>query len=169
VIGSSLRRMSFSLRPACLDDEAFSFQVYASTRAEEMAVVPWSNEQKHAFLQMQFNAQTQSYRQQFPRAEYQVILRDGVAAGRLIVDRDGDCILLIDIALLPEHRGFGMGRALISDLKTEAQQSGKPVRLYVEEFNPAYRLYERLGFQKIDEAGFYHRMEWRPVEKATTA
>ena len=118
---------------------------------------------------MQFSAQTQSYRQQFPGAEYQVILHDGVAAGRLIVDRDEDCILLIDIALLPEHRCFGMGSALISDLKTEAQQTGKRVRLYVEEFNPAYRLYERLGFQKIDEAGFYHRMEWRPVEKATTA
>jgi GNAT superfamily N-acetyltransferase len=161
--------MSFSLRPASLDDEAFLFQVYASTRAEEMALVPWNDEQKQAFVQMQFNAQTQSYRQQFPSAEYHVILHDGVAAGRLIVDRDEDRILLVDISLLPEHRSFGMGSALISDLKTEAQETGKPVRLDVENFNPAHRLYQRLGFQKIAEAGFYHRMEWRPVEKATTA
>ena len=161
--------MSFSLRPVCIDDEAFLLQVYASTRAEEMAVVPWSDEQKQAFLQMQFNAQAQSYRQQFPGAEYQVILHDGVAAGRFIVDRTDKHIQLIDISLLSAHRNFGIGTSLIRDLKTEAQETGRPLRLDVENFNPAFRLYERLGFEKIDEAGFYWRMEWRPAEKATTA
>ena len=161
--------MSFSLRPVSLDDEAFLFQVYSSTRAEEMALVPWNDEQKQAFLQMQFNAQRQSYRQEFPDAEYHVILHDGVSAGRLIVDRAHERILLIDIALLPEHRSMGIGSALICDLKAEAQETRRPIRLEVENFNPAYRLYERLGFEKIDEAGFYLRMEWRPNEVTTTA
>ena len=156
--------MSFSLRPVSLDDEAFLFQVYSSTRAEEMALVPWNDEQKHAFLQMQFNAQTQSYRQEFPDAEYHVILHDGVAAGRLIVDRADERILLIDVALMPEHRNLGIGSALIGDLKTEAQETGRPLRLDVENFNPAFRLYERLGFEKIDEAGFYLRLEWVPYK-----
>jgi ribosomal protein S18 acetylase RimI-like enzyme len=161
--------MSFSLRPVSHDDEAFLFQVYASTRTEEMALVPWNDEQKQAFLRMQFNAQAQSYRQQFSAAEYHVILHDGVPAGRFIVDRSNERILLVDIALLPDHRRLGLGSALISDLKAEAQETGRPLHLDVENFNPAYRLYERLGFEKIDEAGFYWRMEWRPSERATTA
>jgi ribosomal protein S18 acetylase RimI-like enzyme len=161
--------MSYSLRPVSLEDEAFLFQVYASTRTEEMAVVPWNDEEKHAFLQMQFNAQTQSYRQQFPRAEYQVILRDGVPAGRLTVNRSDEGILLVDIALLPAHRNVGIGTGLIRDLKGEAESTGKPLCLVVEDFNPAFRLYERLGFKKIEEVGFYSRMEWRPNGKAKTA
>ena len=161
--------MSLSLRPVSLADEAFLFRVYASTRAEEMALLPWDDEQKQAFLRMQFNAQSQSYQQQFPGAEYQVIVHDGVPAGRLTVERADESILLIDIALLPAHRNMGIGSSLIGDLKTEAQETGRALRLDVENFNPAYRLYERLGFKKIDEASFYYRMEWRPSERATTA
>jgi ribosomal protein S18 acetylase RimI-like enzyme len=160
--------MSSSLRPVTPDDEVFLLQVYASTRAEEMALVPWSDEQKQAFLRMQFDAQRQSYRQQFPDAEYSVILRDGIAAGRLIVEQTGERILLIDIALLPAFRNLGIGSKLISDLKAEAQQAGKPLWLDVESFSPVFRLYERLGFKKIDEAGYYLRMEWRPSESAAT-
>src|SRR5712664_2086303 len=108
--------MSFSLRPVSLDDQAFLFQVYASTRLEEVALVPWNDEQKQAFLQMQFNAQTQSYQREFPGAEYLVILHDGVPAGRLTIERSDKAILLIDIALLPAYRNFGIGSGLIQDL-----------------------------------------------------
>ena len=153
--------MPITLRSIRPDDEAFLFQVYASTRAEEMAVVAWDDEQKQAFLQMQFNAQRLSYQQQFPQAEYQVILRGDVAAGRLIVDRSDEGVLLIDIALLPEHRNAGIGSSLIRDLQAEAAQAEKPVRLHVENFNPAFQLYERLGFKKVGESGFYWLMEWR--------
>src|SRR5205809_3586319 len=101
--------MPITLRSIRPEDETFLFQVYASTREEEMAVVAWDDEQKQAFLQMQFNAQRLSYQQQFPQAEYQVIQRGDVAAGRLIVDRSDEGVLLIDIALLPEHRNAGIG------------------------------------------------------------
>jgi ribosomal protein S18 acetylase RimI-like enzyme len=161
--------MDLSLRQVSHGDEEFLFQVYASTRAEEMALVPWNNEQKHAFLEMQFNAQTASYQQQFPRAKYDVILHDGVLAGRLIVDRGEERILLIDIAVLPAHRNKGIGSALISDLKTEAQETGRPLHLTVENFNPAFQLYERLGFRKIGEEGFYWLLEWEPIKTARTA
>lgn len=160
--------MSFSLRPVSPEDESFLFQVYSSTRSEEMGLVPWNDEQKQAFLQMQFRAQTQSYQREFPGAEYLVILHDGVPAGRLTIEHSDEAVLLVDIALLPAHRNFGIGSGLIQDLKLEARNTGKPLRLNVENFNPAFRLYERLGFEKIDEAGFYYCMEWRPVERATT-
>lgn len=113
--GGSLAVMidKLTLRPVRPDDEALLFLTYASTRAEELQLVDWSAEQKQAFLWMQFEAQRQSYAAQFPAAEYDVIFRNGTAAGRLTVDRAGEQLLIIDIALLPEHRGTGIATALI--------------------------------------------------------
>jgi ribosomal protein S18 acetylase RimI-like enzyme len=153
---------SLDLRPMRPADDEFSYAVYASTRAEEMAQVPWSAAQQEDFLRMQFGAQRQYYALQYPDAAYQVIARDGRAVGRLIVDRAGDEILLMDIALLPEARGTGTGTALVRSLQAEAAQAGKPLRLHVEFFNPAQRLYERLGFKIIDSSGIYLELEWRP-------
>ena len=150
-----------SFRLAQPDDEPFLFRVYASTRAEEMALVDWNAEQKQAFLQMQFNAQTQHYRAEYPKAEYKIILRKESEIGRLIINRADDEMLLIDIALLPEYRNAGIGTALVRDLQTEAAKTDKPLRLHVETFNPAMQLYKRLGFTKVSEAGIYHLMEWR--------
>jgi len=159
-----LKVMAFSLRARGADDEEFWLKVYGSTRAEEMAMVPWDESQKRAFLEMQFKAQSEAYQQQFPGAEHLVILDDGIPAGRLIVDRDAERILLVDIALLPEHRGRGIGGELIARLKTEAEQAAKPLWLDVENFNPVRSYYLRIGFRKIDEIGLYWRLEWRAPE-----
>ncbi len=153
--------MAIALRPAGPADEAFQFQVYASTRAEEMALVPWSAEEKQAFLAMQFSAQRQGYAAQFPDANWQIILQGGAPIGRLIVDRSEEEIRFIDIALLPEHRGRGIGTPLIRGLQEEAAQAGRPLRLHVETFSRALGLYRRLGFQTIGEHGIYLEMEWR--------
>lgn len=158
--------MGFSLRAPSTNDDEFLLQVYSCTRADEMALVPWDQEQKRAFLEMQFKAQRQSYLDEFPEAKYHIILHDGVSAGRLIVDRNAQRILLVDIALLPEHRSQGIGSRLISELKAEAEKSGKPLWLDVENFNPVRLFYERIGFRKIDEIGLYWRLEWRPGSEA---
>lgn len=150
-----------SLRPSQAEDEAFLFNLYASTRADEMALVDWTPQQIEAFLHMQFNAQRNYYHEQYHTAEYHIIQCNGVDIGRLIVDRDTDMILLMDISLLPEHRNSGVGTALIRDLMIEAARACKPIRLHVEMFNRALHLYERLGFIKIQDAGIYYEMEWR--------
>jgi ribosomal protein S18 acetylase RimI-like enzyme len=150
-----------TMRPARPEDEAFLYRVYASTRAEEMALVNWPVAQQEAFLQMQFNAQRQSYLMQFPEATYQIIRRDASAIGRLIINRTDNEILLMDIALLPEYRNAGIGTQLIHDLQAEAMLAGKLMRLHVETFNPALRLYQRLGFTPVAESGFYLEMEWQ--------
>jgi ribosomal protein S18 acetylase RimI-like enzyme len=111
---------------------------------------------------MQFKAQRQYYLQEYPSAEYHIIQRDGVDIGRRIVNRAGGEILLMDIALLPEYRNGGIGTALIRDLMAEAEQTDRPLRLHVEFFNRALRLYERLGFSKIGDVSVYFEMEWRP-------
>ena len=151
-----------SFRPIGPDDEPFLRQVYASTRIEELAPLGWSVEQQAAFLGQQFAAQHTYYQATYPDAAFDVILLDGRPAGRLYVARLPDQILVIDIALLPEHRNAGIGSRLLRDLLDEAALAGKPVRIHVEKFNPALRLYERLGFARIADQGVYWFMERAP-------
>ncbi len=150
------------LRPIVPADREFLFRLYASTREGEMALLDWSESEKEAFLRMQFDAQHSYYVEQFPAARLDVVLRGGEPIGRLYVDRREDEIRLIDIALMPEHRGAGVGGAMMRELLAEAREAGKPVRIHVERFNPAMRLYRRLGFERLEEQGVYELMEWRP-------
>ena len=153
------------LRPATDDDRAFLLAVYASTRAEELAVVPWTDEQKAAFILMQFEAQDASYRQSYPEADFSVIRRDGVDVGRLYVARLDTEVLLVDIALLPEYRGRGIGTQLIGDLLASADKDALPVTLHVKPGSPAKRLYRRLGFESRGVSGPYESMV-RPARPA---
>ena len=154
-----------TLRPICRDDEAFLLQVYASTREDELAQVDWSQEQKNAFVCMQFEAQRAYYETMFPAAAYQIILVGDRPVGRPYVDQRDDEIRLIDIALLPEQRGAGIGTTLLDDILVRAQTIDKKVRIHVEQFNPAVRLYERLGFVNIEQQGIYFLMEWSPADR----
>lgn len=149
-----------ALRPVAPGDEELLYRIYASTRTEELAPVPWTAAQKEAFLRMQFGAQSRDYAANYPNAAFMVILLDGAPAGRLYVDRRQDELLIVDIALLPEHRGGGVGGAILRDLLAEAAAAGKPARIHVEHMNPALRLYERLGFRRTADQGIYLLMEW---------
>ena len=153
--------MSITFRPVEPDDEAFLLKVYGSTRAEELAAVPWSEAQREAFLRMQLDAQHHHYRQRYPEGNYLIILDDDRAVGRLYVARLKEQIRIMDITLLPEERGRGRGTSMLRDLMAEAEKAEKPLRIYVESFNPSLRLFERLGFSKIEEEGFHLLMEWR--------
>jgi GNAT superfamily N-acetyltransferase len=138
------------------------FRLYASTRAEEMAmVVDWTDEQKDAFLRMQFQAQHAWYQEHYIGAQFDLLLADGVPAGRLYVHRRGSEIRLVDISLLPEFRDSGIGTSLLRRLMDEAQAAGKPLTIHVEKYNPAMRLYLRLGFKPIEDRGPYDLLEWR--------
>ena len=153
-------RDSIRLRPGEAGDEPFLYQVYASTRTEELQATNWSDAQKEAFLRMQFNAQHRYYHEMYPDASYEVILWKNQPAGRLYVDRREKEIAVIDISLLPEFRGLGIGGLLLREVKSEAVAAGKPVRIYVERFNRAQELYRRLGFRTIGDTGVYYHMEW---------
>ena len=151
-----------NLRPSTLDDEQFLYRLYASTREDELAVVPWSESEKETFLTMQFNAQHTFYHQQFNEAEFLIIEQDNEPIGRLYLDRRDDEIRIVDIALLPTHRNRGIGTAYLESILEEGQAAGLPVRIHVESNNTALRLYERLGFQKVTENGVYFLMEKWP-------
>lgn len=147
------------LRPVAPGDEAFLLSVYSSTRADEMALVPWDEAQRAAFLKMQFNAQQQHYQSHFPEARYEIIERAEQAVGRLYVLRTDEFMRILDLTVLPEHRNAGIGTQLITELIGEAVAVRKPLRIYVESFNPSLRLFERLGFQKAGEQGMHFLME----------
>lgn len=151
--------MAHRLRPAGAEDRDFLLQVYASTREEELRLVDWSAEQKAAFVHMQFEAQDTDYRRNYEAASFDVIEVDGEPAGRLYVDRRADDIRIIDITLLPEYRGRGIGTGLIRGLLDEAATDRKRLSIHVEVNNPARRLYERLGFVQVEERGLYLLME----------
>lgn len=154
-----------SLRPVRDDDRELLYRIYASTRAEEVATTDWSEEQKGWFLRHQFEAQDHHYRQYYADAEFLIVEKDGAPAGRLYVARWVKEIRLVDIALLPEHRGSGLGTALVTRLLAEGAAAGKSVSIHVEAYNPALRLYQRLGFEPTgEERGPYLLMRWTPPE-----
>ena len=162
--------MSFSLRPISPEDMPFLLRLYRSTREDELAmIVDWSDEQKDWFVLMQFNAQHAWYQEHYVGASFDVILVDGVPAGRLYVHRREREIRLVDISFLPEFRNRGLGTSLLHNLFAEAEAAGKPLTIHVEKFNPAMRLYQRLGFTAIGGTGPYDLLEWRPAAQLNTA
>jgi ribosomal protein S18 acetylase RimI-like enzyme len=160
--------MRVALRPVRASDEPFLLGVYAGTRAEELAPLPWTPGQKAAFVAQQFAAQTAHYAQHYPGMSADVIVIDDVPAGRLLVDRLDEEILIVDISLLGAHRGRGAGSVLLREVLSEATAAGKRVVIHVERFNRALRLYERLGFRAVGDHGVYLRMEWAPASRDTT-
>jgi len=148
------------LREATPEDEPFLLDVYASTRAEELAGLGWDDNQKQAFIKMQFMARERTY----PKAGNRIIVLNGRPVGRMMVDREDALIRLRDIALLTEYRNAGIGSRLILELMKEATAARKPIELHVVSISPAVRLYERLGFRLSgDETGAYLQMKWVPA------
>ena len=159
---AALLSQGFALRPETDADLHFLTQLYASTREEELAPVPWSAEQKRAFLASQFQAQRHHYRTYFSDSAFDVIEERGTPAGRLYLQARQTQLHIIDIALLPDWRRRGIGTAILEALQAAGRVAGKGVGIMVEKFNPALRLYQRLGFADIADHGVYLEMEWRP-------
>jgi len=157
------RDEQITLRPVTEADDAFIFNCYASTRAQELAQVPWSPEQKEAFVKMQYTAQKQHYAAEAPQASHDIIYVDAIPVGRIFLDRRQDALHILDITVLPQHRNHGIGSLLLRRLLDETGKLGKPVTIYVESFNPSVRFFERLGFQKDHEKGFHLLMKWQPA------
>jgi ribosomal protein S18 acetylase RimI-like enzyme len=154
--------MPILLRQACADDQEFLFQLYAGTRQHEIAGFGWPAAQQEMFLRMQFNAQHRSYESAYSNADHQIIEQEGLPIGRIMVLRESNFTLLVDIALLADYRGRGIGGELLHGLIQECKRSSVPLRLQVLKTNPALRLYERLGFIRTGEDQMYIQMERRP-------
>jgi GNAT superfamily N-acetyltransferase len=153
----------FALRPERDDDDKpFLLALYGSTRADELAQTPWSDEQKAAFLAMQFAAQRRHYRAHMPDAVWLVLEHAGEPIGRLYLEDRGERLHVVDISLVPAWRGRGLGGRIFARLIETAEAAGLGVGIFVEKFNPALRLYRRLGFVEVGDTGVYLEMERSP-------
>lgn len=151
---------SISLRPAESGDQAFLYELYRDTRAEEMAAWGWDANQQQMFMELQFRARNISY-SAYPNTEHSIILDAGQPIGRLLISWMDRELRLVDIALLDKARGVGIGAKLISELLEKASSEGKPLRLHVEKSNRALQLYQRLGFRVVEDTGTQFFMELR--------
>lgn len=153
---------TIALRPITDADLPFLLQLYASTREAELAQVPWTDEQKVAFVVQQFQAQHAWWQEHYTGARFDLVLVDGEPAGRLYVDVWEREIRVVDIAMAPAHRGAGIGTMLLERVFAEGDAAGKPVSIHVEIFNPARRLYDRLGFVEKGTHGDVYILMERP-------
>jgi ribosomal protein S18 acetylase RimI-like enzyme len=151
-----------TLRPVRPEDQDFLFKLYASTRAQEIAAFGWPAAQQEVFLRMQFTAQQRSYESAYPQAEHQIVEQGRAPIGRIMVHKGKEFARLVDIALLAEYCGHGIGSELMGALMEQCAGDGATLKLQVRQANPAVRLYERLGFIRVSEDAMYIQMERRP-------
>jgi len=150
------------LRPVTAEDDELLLAIYTSTRDEQLRQMGWAEEHIRMFVKMQWEAQTKHYRTHFTADEY-IVLVDLKPVGRIIVQRSDDEILLVDMAVLTEHRNKNIGSHLMRSLTEESDSGGKPIRLHVLKFSPAVRFYERFGFTKIREDVVNFEMQRQPL------
>jgi ribosomal protein S18 acetylase RimI-like enzyme len=158
------RHGTVGLRPAAggPSEEAFSYLLFASNRAADMALMSVSQQDKEFLLQVQFRSMNETYRQSFPRARYDIIELDRWPIGRIISEVQPDCLYFIDFALLPQAQGLGIGTTVLAAALEEARQLGVPARLRSFSHNwAAQRLYDKLGFTVVAEDPPQLVLEWR--------
>lgn len=159
----SSQSANITLRPVGPDDHEFLVEIYATTRADELALTPWTDEQRQSFVRWQFEAQQEHYAKHYPAATHDVIMSDGRQVGRFYVARLEQEIRIVDITILPPERNAGIGSYLLRQLLDEADLAGKLTRIYVEEFNPSLNLFKRLGFSPSEQNGIHVLMQRNPV------
>ena len=149
-----------TLRPTRADDQEFLFRLFSSVHSEKLNGAHLDLEEKNGLIKFMYHAFSGHYSTIGPAADDRIVLLNNESIGRMILLQTRGEIRLADIAILPEHRQRGIGSALIGQLQTESLMSNRPVRLQVARFDRALRLYQRLGFYKIDVAEPYLHLEW---------
>ena len=160
---------AITLRDAQPADRAFLLALYASTRADEFAHLGWPAEMAQAFMKMQFEAQRGEYERRHPGAVCQIIEQRRCPVGRLWMAQDARSLTVLDISLIADLRGQGIGTHCLQRVQRRAAAAGLDVELQVVVDNPARRLYRRLGFRDIGEAGVRQAMVWSPVPATPSA
>lgn len=155
--------LGLSARNAGPADRPFLRRLYAVARPDAALLAHWPEKEREGFLDMQFRLQDAAYGGAYPGADHLILLRQGAPVGRLILDRTMPDWQLVDIALLPEERGRGLGTQLLSAMLDAARAAGAAsLGLHVELNNPARQLYERMGFVEIEsDSGMHAAMIWR--------
>lgn len=155
------------LRPEHDEDRAFRFQLFCDSRQPEWYQVELDPAVREQLMRHQFQAQTATYAARFPRARFDIIELAHEKIGRIVVNRPGDMLHIVDQAIVPRLRNRGVGTAIMRALMDEAALGSLPVRLKVADANdPSLRLYLRLGFVPIESIPAYIELDWRTCQGA---
>jgi ribosomal protein S18 acetylase RimI-like enzyme len=154
--------MLLRFHPITPGDAEVNYRIYYSTREEELRKSGWTEEEKEKFVRMQFELQQKQYTSCYRGAAFNLILLGDATAGRLFIHETACEIRIMDIAILPEYRNKGIGTAVLNGIISTAEQKNKRASIHVEIYNPARRLYERLGFTISELRGMYYFMEYIP-------
>jgi ribosomal protein S18 acetylase RimI-like enzyme len=152
---------TIELRPAESDDDPFLFEVYTSSRGEDLAEMGLEAGAIRTFLETQYAAHQVFFQNDYPETDDSIIMRESERIGRMVVLRGEREIQLVDIALLTTYRNAGIGAYLVKQLLAEAERLDKVFRVQVMRISPAVALFERLGLVRIGETGSHYQMEWR--------
>jgi len=155
-------RNRIALRPIADDDESLLFRMFCTVRKKQFVSLGLPDAQLEPLLSCQFNAQQTQYRSQFPMADFDLVLSNDKPIGSLFALRGPEEFVLIDISLLPEHRNCGIGGRLVTSLIQQANDARKPLQAHVLKNNPAWHLWQRLGFEEVDEDGMYLKICVQP-------
>jgi ribosomal protein S18 acetylase RimI-like enzyme len=161
-----MNSLTISRRPASESDRSLLYRLFASIREPELQMLPWTDEQKQAFIEMQFSAQTDGYRNTHPGAQHEIICADGEPAGRIYWSRLPERIHILDITVATEKRNAGIGTAVLREIFEEADRASLPVTIYLESYNPSQSLFRRLGFGIAADEGVHLLFE-RPAASAS--
>jgi ribosomal protein S18 acetylase RimI-like enzyme len=137
------RSSALGCRPRTPDDVDFLL-------ACAIACSPMAGLLPDAMLAQQAAFQRAAHDGAHPGAMHRIALRAGVPIGHILIGWSATATHLVDIAVLPEHRGIGAGGQLLAAWLAVADAHGLTATLEVQNGNPARQIYERLGFVVIE-------------------
>ena len=154
-----MEALGFRLRPAVLEDEEFLRTLFAETNVTLQAL---PLELQASLIDMQYRGRKMTYSAEYPEAKDSIAcLDDGTPVGRHLVERKTDGFRGIDLAIMPQWQGRGIGTRILEDLAQESRQAGVKFSLRVVKANPALRLYLRLGFEISAADEMAYEMVWK--------
>jgi ribosomal protein S18 acetylase RimI-like enzyme len=150
------------------EDERLLFALYAEDQRAQFVPSGLAEELVRSLIQMQYRGRSMTYAARYPASENSILIADdGSPVGRLLLDRGSlrlpDCWRIVDIAILATHRGKGLGTRVLKECQRLCAAAGASLELQVTPWNPARRLYERLGFQVVSEDATAVEMGWSPA------
>ncbi|MGJ8695239.1 MAG: GNAT family N-acetyltransferase [Verrucomicrobiaceae bacterium] len=150
-----------SLRPQTDGDISFIEDLVIAVREREPGFCELAAEERTRILREQSKLQLADYGRKFPQGHFLIIEASGRAIGRFYVNHASDHIRVVELSVLPDYQGHGIGQQLMKSVLAEGTRTGVPVRLSVALGNPAFTFYETLGFRETGRGESHLRMEWK--------
>jgi GNAT superfamily N-acetyltransferase len=151
------RLATITRRPAEPRDADFLRELFAESRPD-FDLLPL--DLRSSIVDLQVRAQRSHYAAAYPAANEDILVADGVDVGRLMINRGDESVRIIDITVRSSCRGQGIASRILREVVETAEQAGVPVGLSVWSSNTtARRVYERLGFTVVGDAGGYLEMQ----------